>query len=123
MSISITQHFVQAYGENVELVAQQMGSRLRRAVTVDTGVVGERKYYNRLGTVTASTPAGRHADSPLVDAGESRRAADLLDKEVGNMVDDFDDIKTLNDPTNSYVVQHGGALGRAMDLEVIVARS
>ena len=121
MSFSVDQWFIKAYGRAVDTLAQQQGSRLRNTVDVDSDVVGTRKFYDQIGITTAQTPTSRHADSPLISTPHTKRVLDLVEKEVGDLIDDFDMVKTLNDPTNDYVRLFGYALGRSIDSEIIRA--
>lgn len=121
MSFEIDTAFVEEYSSTVTMLSQQRGSKLRNSVMVDTGVVGTRKAYEQVGEVAASTPAGRHADSPLNSTPHGKRWANLADKEVGDLIDDFDKVRTLIDPANPYTKAQGWALGRAFDDTIITA--
>ena len=121
MSFDITYAFVQQYGSAVEHLAQQKGSRLRNRVTVMTGTTGTRVNFDQIGKVTAQTPVSRHADSPQIDTPHHRRVIDMIDKEVGDLIDNEDMVRTLIDPTNAYTQAFGFALGRAMDAEILRA--
>ncbi len=121
MSFEINQWFVDAFGQAIDRVVQQGGSRLRNTVDVDPSVVGRTKFYDQFGVVTAQAPVSRHADTPLMSTPHDKRVLDLIEREVSELVDDFDMVKTLNDPTNSYVQNFGDALGRSIDEEIIRA--
>jgi hypothetical protein len=120
MSTEITTAFVKQFGANVFHLSQQKGSRLRSAVRVEP-VVGDARFFDRIGKATAQTKTGRHADTPILNTPHSRRMVTLVTKEYGDMVDQADKIRTLNDPTNDYSMAAQWALGRAMDQAIVDA--
>ena len=121
MSFEITTAFVQQYEQNIMMLSQQMGSRLRKAVTVKEGIIGKRDFVDQVGVTAAQKKTTRHSDTPLISTPHARRALDLYDYEWADLIDQMDKIKTLNDPTNSYVLAGAAALGRSMDDEIINA--
>lgn len=121
MSNQIPTWMVEQFKQNVIVLSQQKGSRLRNACRVDGDVVGERVHYDRIGSVDAQRSTTRHGDSPLMNTPHSRRSAVMYDYEWGDMVDSFDKLKTINDPTNMYAVSAIWALGRGLDDEIINA--
>tara|TARA_R100001086_G_scaffold219565_1_gene136372 strand:- start:8 stop:235 length:228 start_codon:yes stop_codon:yes gene_type:complete len=66
MSSEITTAFVQQYSANVQMLAQQMGSRLREAVDVES-VTGKNAYFDQVGVTAAQIRSSRHADTPQID--------------------------------------------------------
>lgn len=120
MSFEITTAFVQQYGQSVEFLAQQKGSRLRRAVSYDT-VEGKTRFFDQIGSVAAKRVTNRHGDSPLNPTPHARRRLTTFSYETGDLIDDMDKIRTLIDPTNAYTQAHGWALGRGMDDEIIAS--
>ena len=66
MSTQITTSFVKQYSANVQLLVQQMGSRLRGAVTLEAGKVGEEVYMDRISATDAQKVTTRHGDSPQI---------------------------------------------------------
>jgi len=121
MSVQITTAFVQQYGATLEHLVQQRGSKLRGSVTIDSGIVGKRAFYDQIGSTAAQAPSSRHADSPLISTPHARRIIDLSDREVGDLIDKDDMVRTLVDPTNSYTQAFGMALGRSQDDFIIDA--
>lgn len=122
MSSQITTSFVKQYGANVFHLSQQKGSVLRNCVRVES-VQGDSRFFDRIGKATAQVKAGRHSDTPIMDTPHTRRMVALVDYEYGDMVDNADKVKTLNDPTNDYSVAAQWALGRAMDDLIVDAAS
>lgn len=121
MSFEITTAFVQQYKEGVTMLSQQLGARLQDTVMVDSGIVGKSEYFDQVGVVTAQLVNNRHGDSPLNQTPHARRKLNLADYDTGDLVDKLDLQKTLNDPTNAYVIAHGAAMARAKDQVIIDA--
>ena len=119
MSFEITTAFTRQYSANVQLLAQQKGSRLRRAVRVESQV-GEHGFYDQIAATAAVARSSRHADTPLISTPHSRRRVTLIDYVWADLIDDVDKAKTVIDPTSAYALNAAGAMGRAMD-DVIIA--
>jgi len=118
---AITEAMVKQFGSNVEFLVQQKGSRLRSAVRVETGVVGEDAFYEQLAETAAVKKTVRNADTPLVKSDHRRRRVSMYDFEWADLVDKQDKLKLLIDPENAYAMNAAWALGRAMDDEIITA--
>ena len=119
MSNQITTAFVQQYGSNVQMLSQQMGSRLREAVDVES-ITGKNAYFDQVGSTVAQVRTSRHSSTPQIDTPHSRRRVSLADYEWADLVDDADKVRMLIDPTSSYAKAAAAAMGRAMD-DVIIA--
>ena len=120
MSSEITTAFVQQYSANVQMLAQQMGSRLREAVDVET-ITGKNAYFDQVGVTAAQVRSSRHADTPQIDTPHSRRRVSLADYEWADLIDDQDKVRMLIDPTSSYAKAAAAAMGRSMDDVIIDA--
>jgi hypothetical protein len=120
MSSQITTAFVQQYSANVQMLSQQMGSRMRDAVRVEN-VVGKNAFFDQVGVATAQLRTTRHADTPQIDTPHARRRVSLADYEYADLIDDQDKIRMLIDPTSAYAMAAASAMGRAMDDVVIAA--
>ena len=119
MSQYITTAFVEQYSSNVTMLSQQMGSKLRGAVDVES-VKGKTAYFDQIGAVAAQVRSTRHGDTPLIHTPHSRRAVNLADYEWSDLVDDLDKVRMLIDPTSAYAKAAASAMGRSMD-DVIIA--
>lgn len=120
MSIEITTAFVQQWERGITHLAEQKESRLRDKVRMVRIANGDRAFIDQIGSVTATAATDRHADTPLTDTPHSRRRVSLTPYKHADLVDKADQIRTLNDPTNEYMVAFGRAFGRAID-NVIIA--
>jgi len=121
MSVNITDQMVKMYSDNVSLLVQQEGSRLRNAVRLETGKVGEEYYMDRLKKTSAQLITARHADTPLIDTIHDRRRVTPLDYDWGDLIDTTDVLRVLADPQSMYVRNGAAAMSRAMDQVIIDA--
>lgn len=121
MSNEITEAFVQQFGTTFNHLSQQMQSRLRGTVRVETGIVGESKSVNRLGKRKMQRRLNRHGDTPLNEQPHSTRYIDLFDYEDGDMIDDQDKLRMLIDPTSDYLKSMVAAANREQDIVIINA--
>lgn len=122
MSAEIPVSFVKQFGANIFHLSQQKGSKLRGAVRVES-VQGDSRFFDRIGKAAAVVRTTRHGDTPIMDTPHSRRMVTLTDYHYGDMVDDQDKVRTLNDPTNDYSQAAIWALGRSMDQVLVAAAS
>ena len=122
MSTQITTAFVQQYSSNVSMLAQQMGSRLRSSVDVET-INGKFAFFDQIGVTAAQVRSTRHGNTPQINTPHSRRRVSMVDYEYADLIDKQDQVRTLIDPTSSYAQAAAFALGRAMDDEIIAAIS
>lgn len=81
MSIQITTAFVEQYKANVYHLTQQKGSKLRRAVRVES-INGKSAFFEQLGATSARARTSRHADTPRMDTPHSRRRVSLTDSAI-----------------------------------------
>lgn len=119
MSFQITTAFVNQFKAGIQMLVQQKGSRLRNAVRLEM-LDGEFGFFDQVGAATAQKRISRHADTPFTETPHARRRVAMEDYEYSDLLDKQDKIRTLNDPTNSYVQAGAFALGRSMD-DVIIA--
>jgi len=120
MSTQITTAFVKQFEQGITHLAQQKGSRLRSAVRVKSGITGDRAFFDQLDATSMTQRTGRHEDTVYTDTPHARRMVLLNPFDVADLIDVPDKIRTLNDPTNDYVISFANAAGRAID-DVIIA--
>ena len=120
MSSNITTSFVEQYSSNVNLLSQQMGSKLRASVDEES-VVGKSAFFEQIDSTAAVLRTSRHGDTPQIDTPHSRRRVSLADYEWGDLIDDADKIRALVDPTSAYARNAAAAMNRAMDDVIITA--
>jgi hypothetical protein len=120
MSIQITTSFVEQYSSNVTMLSQQMGSKLRGSVDVET-INGKNAFFDQVGVTAAQIRTSRHGDTPQIDTPHSRRRLSLADYEWADLVDDVDKVRMLVDPTSSYAKAAASAMNRSIDDVIITA--
>ncbi len=120
MSTQITTAFVQQFSDQVIMLAQQKGSRLRGSVT-EKSVTGNAAYFERIGPTEVLLRTSRHSPSPMVDTPHSRRMVTLASYEWGDAVDKQDEIRLLIDPKGPYAQNAAMAFGRKIDDLIIAA--
>ena len=119
MSTQITTAFVEQYSSNVSMLAQQMGTKLRGAVDVET-VRGKNAFFDQIGVTAAQVRSSRHGNTPQINTPHSRRRVSLADYEWADLVDDLDKVRMLVDPTSNYAKAAAAAMNRSID-DVIIA--
>ena len=102
------------------MLSQQKGSLLRRAVSEES-VVGEKAFFDQVGSATAQKRTSRHQDTPISDTPHSRRMVTMDHWEYADLIDDPDKVSMLIDPTSSYANAAAYAIGRAIDDSIISA--
>lgn len=120
MSVQVTTAFVEQYKANVYHLTQQKGSKLRRAVRVES-VTGKNAYYEQLGATSARKRTSRHSDTPRMDTPHSRRRVSLEDYDWSDLIDNEDTIRMLIDPASPYAEAASMAMGRAIDDAIVAA--
>ena len=120
MSSQITTSFVEQYSSNVAMLSQQMGSKLRGSVDVET-INGKNAFFDQVGVTAAQIRTSRHGDTPQIDTPHSRRRLSLADYEWADLVDDVDKVRMLIDPTSSYAKAAAAAMNRSIDDVIITA--
>jgi hypothetical protein len=121
MSVGIDAHIVQQFTDGITHLQQQKMSRLREAVDVDPKVVGDRAYYNQLGSSSMRMRTSRHGDTVYSDRPHSRRMVTLDSWDDADLLDTDDDVQILTDPTNSYSQSMAMGAGRKTDDVIIDA--
>lgn len=120
MSVNLPTHFVQQYSTNIELLLQQKGSKLRQAVMTGSYVGKQASPVDQIGAITAQQVTTRFGDMPRVDASTDRRWVFPTDYDLPQLIDSFDKLRMITDPSSSYVQNAVNAMGRAQD-DVIIA--
>lgn len=115
----ITDAFVRQFGQTVEFLVQQRGTRLRATIRNQQRITGEFAYFEQIGATEAVRTNTRNADSPLIKTQHRRRRVGIENVEWGDLIDDFDQVRMLIDPTSPTSMNAGFAIGRELD-EIIL---
>lgn len=121
MSVNIPQHYVVQFATNIQLLLQQKGSKLRDTVTVGSYTGKQASPVDQVAAIAAQRVTGRFNPMQRVDAAVDRRWVFPQDYDLPQLIDTFDKLRLLLDPTSSFVTNATYAMGRAMDDEIIGA--
>jgi hypothetical protein len=109
------------FSTNLELILQQQTSKLRGRVAEGSHVGKQASPIQQLGPVRTQAPAGRYAPKSRTDADFTRRWVFPQDRELDQLIDSFDELKTIVDPKSQYATGAAAACGRDWDDAIIVA--
>lgn len=115
MSINIPTHYVQQYSANISLLLQQKGSKLRNAVTTGSHVGKQASPVDQFGAVEMQSVTSRFAPMGRVDAAADRRWVFPSDYDLPQLIDSFDKLRLITDPSSAYVQNAVMAAGRQFD--------
>ena len=108
------------FSTNLEMKLQQMGSKLRGRLREGTHVGKQASPINQVGAIQMKAPAGRFAPKNRTDADFTRRWVFPQDGEIDQLIDSFDELRTIVDPKSMYVENASMAVGRGWDDAIIV---
>ena len=134
MSVTISNAFIAQYNANLEHLCQQMGSKLRNYVSMER-VKGKTAFFDQIGVSTAApkgvkspstvapstAPNAYHLGTPVMDTPFDRRKVDLATWNWGDLIDNDDKVRMLNDPTSDVARSGAMAMGRAIDQIILTA--
>lgn len=121
MSVNLPSHYVQQYATNIQLKLQQKGSKLRDLVMSGSHVGKQASPVDQIGAIEMQSVSGRFNPMGRVDAAVDRRWVFPLDFDLPQLIDSFDKLRLLTDPSSSYVENAVLAAGRKMDDLIIDA--
>lgn len=121
MSEQITTAFVKQFTDGITILQQQMDSRLRMAVSMESGIVGDRAFFDQVDATTMNQIADRHGDTTYTDTPHRRRMVTMTPFDVADLIDTPDSRRVLNDPTNAYSRSFAMAANRQIDDSIIGA--
>lgn len=119
MSENITKLYTTQFSTNLEMRLQQTSSKLRGKVAEGSHTGKQASPVQYLGPVKLKAPAGRFAPKNRTDADFERRWVFPQDGEIDQLIDSFDELKTIVDPKSQYGTNAAAAVGRAWDDAVI----
>lgn len=120
MVATISSAFISQFSDNLHMLLEQKGSKLRNIFPVEMAK-GEKHFFDRLGNFTASEVGARLEVTNLQDPNHSRRMASVKRYEASTYLDDLDKLKMLVDPTSEYAIKLANAHGKKYDSILIDA--
>lgn len=121
MSENLFKLWTTQFSTNLELKLQQMGSKLRGFVAEGFHVGKMASPIQQVAPISLKAPAGRFAPKNRTDADFTRRWVFPQDGEIDQLIDSFDQLKTIIDPKSKYVENAAMAVGRSWDDAIIAA--
>lgn len=121
MSINLPSHYVQQYASNLQLLLQQLNSRLKEKVTMGNHYGEQAAAVDQVGKIEMQEPAGRFAPIGRVDAAVDRRWVAPTSYDLPQLIDSFDKLKLLLDPNSTFVQNGVAACNRRYDNTIIAA--
>lgn len=109
------------FSTNLELLLQQMGSKLRGKTMEGFHVGKMASPVNQIGAISLKAPAGRFSPKDRTDAQFVRRWVFPQEGEIDQLIDSFDELQTIVDPKSQYATNAANAVGRAWDDAIITA--
>lgn len=120
MSNEITTAMVDTFNTGIEMLAQQMSSKLKGRVRVESKP-GKRNAFDQVGSVAVSQVTVRHEDTRYINSPHRRRWVGLIDFDVADLLDKEDVIRILNDPSGEYIRAFVAAFNRQRDQSILEA--
>ena len=121
MSENLVKLYTTQFSTNLELKLQQWFSKLRGRVAEGMHVGKQASPINQIAAVKGRAPAGRFAPLGRVDADFTRRWVFPQDYELPQLIDSFDELRTIVDPQSMYAQNAAADVGRAWDDCIITA--
>ena len=121
MSENLVQLFTTQFTTAMELKLQQMGSKLRGKVREGFHVGKLASPVNQVAAIQSQQPTGRFAPITRVDANFTRRWVFPQDREIPQLIDSFDQLRTPIDPKSEYLQNATMAVGRDWDDAIIAS--
>ena len=109
------------FKDAIYLLAQQLESRTRAHVMVDTNFVGVTKYYDQYATDSMIEIVSRYADTPIQLPDHRRRSVAPRYFVSSTLEDPVDALQMIIDPKSAYMQAKRAAAERQLDDLVISA--
>ncbi len=121
MSENLPKLYVETFSTILNLKLQQRQSKLRGRVMEGFHVGKQASPIQYIGAIQMKSPTGRFAPIQRQDADFTRRWVLPVDKEAFQLIDNFDKLKLLMDPTSQYSDVAAAAVAREWDDRIIGA--
>lgn len=121
MSENLPKLAVETFSTVLELKLQQTKSMLRGRVMEGNHVGKQASPIDYIGAIQMKAPAGRFSPNQPQNTDFSRRWVTPVDKEGFQLIDSFDKLRLLMDPTSQYSSVAAAAVAREWDDRIIGA--
>ncbi len=119
MSENLPKLFVETFSTVLMLKLQQTQSMLRGRVMEGQHIGKQASPVDYIGDVQMKAPAGRFAPNQPQETDFQRRWVTPVDKEAYQLIDTFDKLRLLQDPTSRYSDVAAAAVAREWDDRII----
>jgi hypothetical protein len=119
MSVNIPTHFVQQFANTVQLLAQQLPSKLEATVESGTHIGEQASPVDQFAKIEAQENTERYTDMPRVDADTDRRWVVPRDFDLPQLVSPRDLLRLMNDPKAPLARAAVAAMNRKKDLVIL----
>lgn len=121
MSAEITTQRSIEYTTNLELLSQQLGSRLRGTVSVGNHKGKQAVPVDQVGAVDVYDVVGRRQTNTWTDTPHRRRWVFPQRRAVHDTIDIADEVELLVNPGSKYAQNFAAAMGRKVDRVLLQA--
>jgi hypothetical protein len=121
MSENLPKLYVETFSTVLKLKLQQTQSMLRGRVMEGFHVGTQASPVDYIGSMQMKAPAGRFAPNQPQNTDFTRRWVNPVDKEGYQLIDTFDKLKLLQDPTSQYSEVAAAAVAREWDDRIIAS--
>lgn len=119
MSVNIPAHFVSTYSGTLELLAQQLVSKLEPYVMTGTNEGEKASPVDQYGMIEPLENTERFSDMPRVDAPAARRWVLPTDWDLPQLVSPKDILRVLQDPKSILAKAAIAGFNRKKDLTIL----
>lgn len=121
MSANIPNWYVQQYSKNIQIMLQQKGSRFRGKAMEGSHTGAQASPVDQLFGIEMNQVTTRFSPIGRIDAKEDRRWVAPTDWDGAQLIDSFDKLRILTDPTSKYVENATYGMGRVIDKLMVPA--
>ena len=121
MSENLPKLYVETFSTVLYLKLQQTQSMLRGTVMEGQHVGSQASPVDYIGDIQMKAPAGRFTPNQPQNTDFTRRWVTPVDKEGYQLIDSFDKLKLLQDPTSRYSDVAAAAVAREWDDRIIAS--
>lgn len=115
----LTDIAVTTFASNLAMTIQQKTSRLRGKVAEGSHVGRQASPVTYIKPIKMRTPEGRYSPIKHTQAEFERRWVFPVDGDAAQLIDTFDQLRTIQDPTSQYVTGAAAAVAREWDDRII----
>lgn len=119
--MSIDTSMVKQFSSNIYHLSQQKDSRVWPLLKKKETIVGEEKYFDRVGGAEVMEKTGRNVDVVFQDMAYDRRRLTTRDYFWATLVDKEDKLRIIHSPESEYSIEARQAVARKMDDIAIAA--